>query len=152
MPLSKNSLYTVCGITTDAEGNTKVRWTQDLIRRTKLFIKQGHTRVDLVELPGPMSKLEALAFIKAHERFADSGDQMIIDDAVSYRELVKSKAEGTYVARPRGRPRKNPVAEVKVKTTVKRSKKNELSMEAIKARIADDSEVADVLEAAGIAV
>ena len=148
--LNKNSLYTVSGITTDSNGDCKVRWTQDLIRRTKLFIKQGYTRVDLVDLPRPMTKLEALSHIAALPQFSNPGDQMTIQDAVAYREKAKAKADGTYVARPRGRPRKHPVATVTIKQTKKT--KAAPSLDAIKARAKTDTtaQALDLLKAVGV--
>jgi hypothetical protein len=138
-----NALFTVSGITTDAQGNSKVRWTQDLIRRTKLFAKQGYVRIDLVDLPQPMTKLEALAYISTLPQFDNAGDRMTIEDAAAYREKAKAKADGTYVARPRGRPRKHPVAEVVVKA--KRGKvKAAPSLDAIKARAAQSNTAAAV--------
>lgn len=112
-----NTTYTVCGITTDAQGNSKVRWTSDSIRRIKLFFKQGYVRADLVDLPHAMTKLEAIAYIKTLPQFMNPGDLATIAEAEAYREKVKSKVEGTYVARPRGRPRKYPIGEVVVKTS-----------------------------------
>lgn len=149
--LTKNQHFTVCGITSDAQGNQKVRWTQDLIRRTKLFAKQGYVRIDLVELPQPMTKLEALDHIASLPQFDNAGDRMTIEDARGYREKVKAKAEGTYVPKKRGRPRKHPVADVVVKKNV-RGVKKAISMDALRARAAADSEVSNVLSAAGINV
>lgn len=142
----KNQTFTVCGITTDARGDSKVRWTQDLIRRTKLFAKQGHGRIDLVDLPRPMTKLEALAHIASLPQFSNPGDQMTIADAQAYREKAKAKAEGTYVPKKRGRPRKNPVAEIVVKQKTVRGKKAPLSLDAIKARATKQDTTAQALD------
>ncbi len=127
-----NSTFTVCGITTDANGNSKVRWTSDSIRRIKLFFKQGYVRADLVDLPQPMTKLQALDYIKTLPEFMNASDVATIAEAESYRMKVKQKADGTYVARPRGRPRKYPLGEVKVKST-KRGRPR-LSLEVIAGR------------------
>lgn len=147
-----NSTYTVCGITTDINGDSKVRWTQDLIRRTKLFAKQGYVRIDLIDLPQPMTKLEALAHIAALPQFANPGDQMTIADATSYRQVAKAKADGTYTPRKRGRPRKNPEATVVVKRGRGRAAMTLDSIAARASRRSVDSDVAAVLSAAGINV
>lgn len=148
-----NTTFTVCGITTDSKGNSKVRWTQDLIRRTKLFIKQGHTRVDLVDLPQPMTKLEALTYIANLEQFSNAADRATISDAIAYREVVKAKVTGIYAPRKRGRPRKNPDITTVMKTTSRSAVKNVMSIEHIRARASViDSEVAAVLDVAGIKV
>lgn len=148
-----NSTYTVCGITTDTHGDSKVRWTQDLVRRTKLFAKQGYVRVDLVDLPQAMNKLDALAHIATLPQFSNPGDQMTIADATAYRQVAKAKAEGTYTPRKRGRPRKHPVATVVVKKTRGSRTKTAISMESLKSRAKSvDRDVAAVLSAAGISI
>lgn len=97
-----NQTFTVSGITTK-DGVSKVRWTQDLIRRTKLFQKDGYTDVRLINLPQPMTKLEALDFLKDHPDYQSPEDQSVISDATQYRETVAAKAAGTYVMKKRGR-------------------------------------------------
>jgi hypothetical protein len=54
--------FKVAGITTH-NGNTKVRFTDDMVRRIKQFTKGGASRIDLVELPSEMTKIEALNHI-----------------------------------------------------------------------------------------
>lgn len=103
-----NQTFTVTGITTK-DGVSKVRWTQDLTRRAKMFQKSEYDDVRLVTLPNPMTKLEALAFLKTHLEFQSPLDQETIDEARTYREMVAAKAAGTYVMKKRGRPRKNVV-------------------------------------------
>jgi hypothetical protein len=136
-----NTTFTVAGISTDENGNTKVRFTSDLIRQTKLMAKRGHSRIDLVDLPQPMLKLEALAYISGLTQFANEGDQMVIEDAVEYRQKAKAKAEGSYVPRPRGRPRKVAVGEVVVKA---KKAKAAPSLDAIKSRAAQSNTAAAV--------
>lgn len=101
-----NQTFKVAGITTH-NGNSKVRFTDDLIRRVKQFSKGGATRIDLMELPSEMSKVEALKYLQAHADFQSPADQALIADGIADR----SKAKG----------------EVKVKAT-------KPSIEAIKAR------------------
>ena len=134
-----NATFTVAGITTDSRNLSKVRWTTDLTRRVKLFLKDGYTRVDLVDLPKPMTKLEALQYLGTLPQFDNPADRATIAEATAYRELVKSKVEGTYVPRPRGRPRKHPVTEVSVVKTRKSAKKT-FSLDKIAARAASVSE------------
>lgn len=88
-------LFKVAGITTH-NGNSKVRFTDDLIRRVKQFTKGGATRIDLMELPSAMSKLDALKYLQAHADYQSPEDQALIGDAIGDRE-------------------KSPKAEVKVK-------------------------------------
>lgn len=106
-----NQTFKVAGITTH-NGNSKVRFTDDMIRRVKQFTKGGASRIDLIELPSEMTKLEALKHLQAHADFQSAEDQALIGDAIVDREKEASKGE------------------VKVKT----SKKVKPSVEAIKAR------------------
>ena len=46
--------FTVVGIT-EHNGNVKVRFTDDMVRRVKQFSKGGATRIDCIELPEAMT-------------------------------------------------------------------------------------------------
>lgn len=106
------STFKVAGITTH---NTvsKVRFTDDMVRRVKQFSKGGATRIDLVELPSEMSKVEALKYIQALDQFKSAEDQALIADSLADREKTVTKRE------------------VKVKVTKANAKP---SVDAIKAR------------------
>ena len=56
---NSNQTFKVAGITIH-NGNAKVRFTDDMVRRIKQFTKGGASRVDFVELPSEMTKVEAL--------------------------------------------------------------------------------------------
>ncbi|MEI6567981.1 MAG: hypothetical protein WCR20_14985 [Verrucomicrobiota bacterium] len=109
-------VFKVAGITTHGD-STKVRFTDDMVRRIKQFTKGGATRVDLVELPTAMTKVEALKYLQAHAEFQSAGDQATIADSLADR-----------------------VKEVKVKTPkavkakVVKVTKTKPSLDAIKAR------------------
>jgi hypothetical protein len=107
-----DQLWTCVGITVH-NGSAKVRFGVDRIRRIKQFTKGGATRVDMVDLPQEMNKLDALNFMRAHEDFQSPEDQSVISDAYDYRAKVSGKTKG----------------EVKV-----RVKKEKPSLDAIKAR------------------
>ncbi len=96
--------FTVCGITT-INNISKVRWTDNLSRREKFFIKNGATRCELVELPHSMTKLEALDYISKLHAFSSVSDQTLISEAREYREVMKSKIDGSYEKKKRGRPK-----------------------------------------------
>lgn len=104
--------FKVAGITVH-NGNAKVRFTDDMIRRIKQFTKGGATRCEFVELPSEMTKIEALKYMQTHELFQSAEDQATIADSLADREKEAKKASG----------------EVKVKAT-----KAKPSLEAIKAR------------------
>lgn len=119
--MANTQTFKVAGITTH-NGNSKVRFTDDLIRRVKQFTKGGASRIDLYELPSEMTKIEALKHMQTMEQFKSAEDQALIADSLADKEKVKR--------------------EVKVKAT----KATKPSVEAIKAR-AKKAEVSETTEA-----
>jgi len=115
--------FKIAGITTH-NGNAKVRFTDDMVRRIKQFSKGGATRIDLIELPSEMTKIEALKYMASHAEFQSAGDQATIADSLADKE--KEAGKGT----------------VKVKAT-----KAKPSIEAIKARAKKNITVEQVLAA-----
>ena len=104
-------VFKVAGITTHGT-NSKVRFTDDMVRRIKQFNKGGASRIDLIELPTEMSKIDALNYLKAHPKFQSPADQSTISDSIEDRKGTPTKRE------------------VKVKVV-----KTKPSVEAIKARV-----------------
>lgn len=86
-----NKTFKVAGITTHGD-STKVRFTSDLIRRVKQFSAGGATRVELVELPSEMTKLEAIQYLVSHELFQSPSDQATLQDAIQDRAPKAPKA------------------------------------------------------------
>ena len=123
-----NQTFKVAGITTH-NGNTKVRFTDDMVRRIKQFTKGGASRIDLVELPSEMTKVEALQHIATLEMFASPGDQATIADTLA--DKMKEASKGT----------------VKVKVAKTKAKP---SIDAIKARAKKTVSVEQVLAEAGV--
>lgn len=87
-----NQTFKVAGITVHGD-SIKVRFTDDMIRRIKQFTKGGATRVDFVELPSEMTKVEALKYLLSHEQFQSASDQATLADALADREKEASKGE-----------------------------------------------------------
>ncbi len=85
-----SQLFKVAGITVH-NGNAKVRFTDDMVRRIKQFTKGGATRCDFVELPSEMTKVEALKYLLTLPEFASAEDQATINDALADREKEASK-------------------------------------------------------------
>ena len=110
--------FKVAGITTH-NGNAKVRFTDDMIRRIKQFTKGGATRVDFVELPSEMTKLEALEYMKSHDMFQSSEDQATINDTMldkqekpaKQKREVKVKADKPSLEKIKARAKKQVTAE-----------------------------------------
>ena len=108
--------FKVAGITVH-NGNPKVRFTDDMVRRVKQFTKGGATRADFVELPSEMTKLEALKYLQAHADFQSAEDQATIGDSIADREkeakkgTVKVKATKPSIDAIKARGKKAKAAE-----------------------------------------
>jgi hypothetical protein len=124
---NSNQTFKVAGITIH-NGNAKVRFTDDMVRRIKQFTKGGASRVDFVELPNEMTKVEALKYLATHPEFASPSDQATIADTLEDKTKEASKGE------------------VKVKAS-----KTKPSIDAIKARSKKNKELSaeDILAAVG---
>lgn len=85
-----SQLFKVAGITVH-NGNAKVRFTDDMVRRIKQFTKGGATRCDFIELPNEMTKVEALKYMQAHADFQSAEDQATIADTLADKEKEASK-------------------------------------------------------------
>jgi hypothetical protein len=85
-----NQTFKVAGITIH-NGNAKVRFTDDMVRRVKQFTKGGATRCDFVELPSEMTKVEALKYIQTLDMFKSAEDQATISDGLADREKEVKK-------------------------------------------------------------
>jgi len=80
-----NKTFSVAGITVH-NGNAKVRFTDDLVRRVKQFSKGGATRCDFIELPESMSKVDALKYMLTAPQFQSAEDQATITDTLQDKE------------------------------------------------------------------
>lgn len=89
---NSNQTFKVAGITIH-NGNAKVRFTDDMVRRIKQFTKGGATRVDFVELPSEMTKVEALKYLATLPEFASPSDQATISDSLA--DKSKEAGKGT---------------------------------------------------------
>lgn len=112
--MATSKTFKVAGITVHGD-DTKVRFTDDMIRRIKQFTKGGASRVDFVELPNEMTKIEALKYLQTHADFQSPADQATLADCLEDKQKEASK--GT----------------VKVKVA-KAPKATKPSLDAIKAR------------------
>ena len=92
-------LFTVAGITVH-NGNAKVRFTEDMGRRVKQFSKGGATRVDFVQLPQAMNKIDALKYLLTLPNFASAEDQATISETLADREKEARKGEVRVQAKP----------------------------------------------------
>ena len=89
---NSNQTFKVAGITIH-NGNAKVRFTDDMVRRVKQFTKGGATRCEFIELPSEMTKVEALKYMLTRPEYASPSDQATITDSLSDREKEARKGE-----------------------------------------------------------
>lgn len=87
-----NKKFKYVGITVQ-NGNAKARFTDDMIRRVKIFSKTGSTRCDFVELPSEMTKIEALQYALTQPQFASPSDQATLNDGLADRQKELRKGE-----------------------------------------------------------
>jgi hypothetical protein len=121
------SKFTVAGVSTQ-HGITKVRFANDIVSRTKLLAKGGHSPLELVELPKAMTKAEAC------QHLLDTGG--VFTQWAGLLIETMAKKEGTVVAKP------VKVVPVKAKATV--TKQPKIS----KPKVEEDLEVTEIKELA----
>ena len=144
--MASNKLFTVAGLTKHSAGSVtveKVRFGTDLIRLIKMLNnpkKIWHKpseqclapqRVDMVELPSPMSKEDALNFLASHPQFQSPSDQATIKDEIDSRTPKAPRVKKEKV--------------VKVKAT----KKTAPTLDSIKSRAKKPVTVDQVLAVVG---
>jgi hypothetical protein len=61
-------MFNVTGISTQ-NGKTKVRFANDLVSRVKILNKDGHTDINLIELPTALSKADCVKYLKTTDLY-----------------------------------------------------------------------------------
>ena len=84
-------LFTVAG-TSNLNGVVKFRFANDLKSRVKVLQRNGHTDINLMELPEAMSKERAIAFLEAQDTPAED---TAVETAESVRESLEADGEDT---------------------------------------------------------
>ena len=102
------SKFTVAGVSTQF-GITKVRFANDIVSRTKLLAKGGHSPLELVELPKAMTKSEACQYLLDTGGVFTQWAGLLIE--------TMAKKEGTTVAATK--PAKKVPAKAPAKTPAK---------------------------------
>lgn len=114
-----DKLFNVCGVST-LNGETKVRFANDVMR-IKVLAKNGHTDIQLVELPEAMSKADAAQFISELDEFQTAEAQMAVSEYLDKNTKAPAKAKATKavaaVKLPKAKKAKDPAVKVS-KTTV----------------------------------
>ena len=129
------SNFTVAGVSTQ-HGITKVRFANDIVSRTKILAKGGHSPLELIELPKLMTKAEACQHLLDVGGVFNQWAELIIE--------TQGKKEGNIVAatKPAKKaPAKTP-AKAPVKAPVKAPAKQPKIVKPAKAE--DDLEITEI--------
>ena len=83
-----DKLFTVAGTATQ-NGVTKARFANDLVARIKILNKAGCTDINLVELPSPMTKLQALQFLQETQGYTGDASYAVANKLAEKTKLAK---------------------------------------------------------------
>lgn len=111
--MATDKLFTVAGVST-LNGEVKVRFATDILR-IKVLAKSGHEDITLIELEQPMSKLDAVKFIKGIDEFQGVAAQAAIADYLDRNDSKPTKATKAPAVKA---PAKAKTAAPKAKVTV----------------------------------
>ena len=89
--MSKEKTFTVAGTATH-NGVTKARFANDLVARIKIPNKAGATNITLVELPEPMTKLQALQYL-TEQGITDGDANYAVANKLAEKSKVAKKGE-----------------------------------------------------------
>ena len=81
--------FTVAG-TSNLNGVVKFRFANDLKSRIKVLQRNGHTDINLIELPTEMTKEQAIAFLEAQ---AAPAEDTAVETADTVRESLEADGE-----------------------------------------------------------
>lgn len=84
-------LFTVAGTATH-NGVTKARFANDLVARIKILNKAGATNINLIELPNPMTKLEALQYLQT-QGITEGDAGFAVSNKLAEKSKVAKKGE-----------------------------------------------------------
>lgn len=90
--MASEKMFTVAGFATNPNGTVKVRFANDLVARIKILNKAGCTNIDLMELPQPMTKLEALRHLQA-QGMTDGDAGFVLASKLSEKEKTAEKTQ-----------------------------------------------------------
>jgi hypothetical protein len=88
--MATDKLFTVAGTATQ-NGVTKARFANDMVARVKILTKSGCTNINLIELPKPMTKLEALQYLQEQGQAGDAGYAVASKLAEKVKEAKKGE-------------------------------------------------------------
>ena len=116
--------------TSRLNGQVKVRFANDALR-VKVLEKNGHTEVDLIELPnGPMTKEDAIAFLMKIEFYKGKTGEVNLEVKAAIEDAADRRSD-TATAGNRDKPKKE---------AKKSAPKTTLTKAEIQAQLADMDE------------
>ena len=89
--MATDKMYTVVGTST-LNGETKARFANDTMR-IKVLAKNGHTDINLIELPTAMTKVDAAQFLSQLDEFQAPEQQEAIAEYVGKHTPKAPKAK-----------------------------------------------------------
>lgn len=109
--MATDKLFTVAGTATNPDGTTKARFANDMVARVKILAKAGCSNLNLVELPHPMTKLEALRYLTEQGCTGDAG--YAVANKLAEKTKIAKRAEIRVVVRPGKTVSRQPAKAVK---------------------------------------
>lgn len=97
--MAQDKLFTVAGTATNPDGTTKVRFANDLVARIKILTKAQCANINLIELPRPMTKLEALQHLESLG-ITDGDAGHAVANKLAEKTKVAKKAEVKVAVKP----------------------------------------------------
>ena len=97
--MSESKLFTVAGTATNADGTVKARFANDLVARIKILNKAGCTNINLMELPSPMTKLQALQFLQDTQGYTGDASYAVANKLAEKTKVAK-RAEIKVAVKP----------------------------------------------------
>ena len=133
------SKFTVAGVSTQ-HGITKVRFANDLVSRTKVLAKGGHSPLELIELPSAMTKAEACQHLLDVGGVFTQWTALIIETMGKKESITASKTPA---------PKASPKAAPKAKAKVSQPKAKVAAQPKVSApKVEEDLEVKEIKEIA----
>ena len=87
--------YKVVGVSTSPQGETKIRFAQDLVSRIKTLVMRKHTNILLRETPSSMSKEQAIQWMITQADFNKPEVRLLADGFIARNCHTVAKTEST---------------------------------------------------------
>lgn len=88
-------LYTVAGLATDKNGNTTVRYANDLNKRVKVLQRDGFTNLNFMVADTPKTKFELCVMMTNLIQFQNNKDILRKEAFATQRKLLNEERKNT---------------------------------------------------------